>query len=209
MRILQWSASGGPGRLAELVAEAAGPGVVCVAFDGSGDGGPVPWAVLEPWTACRAVTVADVRSPLGSPGLEVALTCDLVIAREGVRLELPAGERAVPSGVVWAAGRAGRAALARVLLTDAPVEAPEALALGLVHRVVPPGADLPVDDGLSSAAATAARDLMRAHRRGAPGALELATFRLLFAIGDPAEGARAFLERRAPEFGGRRTRPGR
>ena len=38
--------------------------------------------------------------------------------------------------------------------------------------------------------------------RLAGGALEVATFRLLFAAGDPEEGARAFLERRAPRFGG-------
>jgi enoyl-CoA hydratase/carnithine racemase len=42
---------------------------------------------------------------------------------------------------------------------------------------------------------------MRASARGSAGlALELATFRLLFAAGDPEEGARAFLEKRDPRF---------
>ena len=44
---------------------------------------------------------------------------------------------------------------------------------------------------------------MRSRADGGAGrALELATFRLLFAAGDPEEGARAFLERRSPRFGG-------
>jgi enoyl-CoA hydratase/carnithine racemase len=54
---------------------------------------------------------------------------------------------------------------------------------------------------MSVASLTAARDLMRASARGSAGlALELASFRLLFAAGDPEEGARAFLEKRDPEF---------
>ena len=54
---------------------------------------------------------------------------------------------------------------------------------------------------MSVASLTAARDLLRASARGSAGlALELATFRLLFAAGDPEEGARAFLEKRDPKF---------
>ena len=42
---------------------------------------------------------------------------------------------------------------------------------------------------------------MRAAAHGSAGlALELASFRLLFAAGDPEEGARAFLDKREPEF---------
>jgi 1,4-dihydroxy-2-naphthoyl-CoA synthase len=42
---------------------------------------------------------------------------------------------------------------------------------------------------------------MRAAAHGSAGlALELASFRLLFAVGDPKEGARAFLEKRQPDF---------
>jgi enoyl-CoA hydratase/carnithine racemase len=80
----------------------------------------------------------------------------------------------------------------------------EAVRLGLAHQLVAADADLPLPDPASTAALTAARDLMRSRADGSAGrALELATFRLLFAAGDPEEGARAFLERRAPRFGGR------
>ena len=62
-------------------------------------------------------------------------------------------------------------------------------------------ASLPLPSNLSVAALTTARDLMRSAISGGPGlALELASFRLLFAAGEPAEGARAFLEKRRPDF---------
>ena len=71
----------------------------------------------------------------------------------------------------------------------------------LAHEVVDSADELPLPSPASLAAATAARDLMRSQAAGEPGrALELATFRLLFASGDPNEGARAFLERRNPTF---------
>ena len=59
------------------------------------------------------------------------------------------------------------------------------------------------DSQASAELQMAARDLMRCRAGGTAGrALELATFRLLFAAGDPVEGARAFLEKRPPRFSG-------
>jgi enoyl-CoA hydratase/carnithine racemase len=103
--------------------------------------------------------------------------------------------------VLWALGRAGRAAVARGLLDPTPIAAREAMGLGLAHGVVSPGESAGPGGGASMTALTTARDLMRA-RCGSrsSAALELAAFRLLFAAGDPIEGAGAFLERRDPVF---------
>lgn len=184
-------------QLAQWSDLAATPGLLHVAFDGL----PVPehlgWGSLEPWTRTRAVTIADVRSPLASAALECALCCDLVYFRTGS--EIVVDNTMVGPGLLWAAGRAGGGALARVLLDRQAVSADEAVALGLAHALLDVDEALPVGGDISVTAMTAARDLVRAEPRARP-ALELASFRLLFAVGDPGEGARSFFERRRPTF---------
>jgi enoyl-CoA hydratase/carnithine racemase len=176
---------------------AALPGVVYVVFDGPPVREELGWLKLERWTRSRAVTVADLRSNLGGAALDVALCADLVYVREGIELLLPASE---PSpGLLWALGRAGRAALSRGLLDESPISAGEAVRLGLAQGELGDGEEGFVPDGVSLVALTTARDLMRSSV-GARSTLERASFRLLFASGDPGEGARAFFERRPPDF---------
>jgi enoyl-CoA hydratase/carnithine racemase len=173
-----------------------------VEFAGSRPGEPLPWIDLDPWTRSRSVTVADVRGLLSPPALDVALCCDLVFVRAGAQVLLPGPVEAPSSGTVWALARAGHAALARGMLTGGAVSCDEAVRLGLARAVVADGRPLPLPDTCSLAALTTARDLMRSRATGGAGlALELASFRLLFASGDPAEGATAFLEHREPDFG--------
>ena len=131
------------------------------------------------------------------PALDIALCSDLVYLRRGVELSLAPGE--VSAGLVWALGRAGRAALARGLLDPTPLGADEAVRLGLAQRVLDDGESPMVSDAASVVALSTARDLMRSSV-GARSEIELASFRLLFASGDPGEGARAFFDRRSPEF---------
>jgi hypothetical protein len=189
-------------QLRELAIAARAPGILVVRFQNVPAGGAVSWTDLGPWTRSRAVTVADVAGGVGGPGLEVALCCDLVFVRDGASLVLPGVERPPAAGLLWALARAGSGALARALLDGGSIPALEAVRLGLAHQVVDADAALPLPDPASTAALTSTRDLMRSRAGGSAGrALELATFRLLFAAGDPAEGARAFLERRAPRFG--------
>ena len=198
MKIVEWQ----PEESAEAQLDywcklAKDPGVLHVRFGASGDGEGLAWKALEPWTRTRAVTVAEIGSNLWAPGLDVALCSDLVYLHRGVEILVGPGEPT--AGLLWALGRAGRAALARGLLDGAPVAGDEAVRLGLAQRVLRTGESPLVSQDASLAALTTARDLMRSSVSARP-ALELAAFKLLFSSGDPGEGARAFFERRAPEF---------
>jgi len=184
-------------QLAQWCGLAREPGVLVVVFDGGGAEEELPWSELEPWTRTRSVTVADVRSSLDRGALDVALCSDLLYLRPGVELATGSGEPS--AGLVWALGRAGRAALARGLLDPAPLGPADVVRLGLAQAVLDPGQDLPVSGRESLTALTTARDLLRTSP-SARSSLEMASFRLLFASGDPGEGARAFLDRRQPDF---------
>jgi enoyl-CoA hydratase/carnithine racemase len=143
------------------------------------------------------VTVAELRSSLCGAELAVALCADVVYLRRGVELQV---DEAVPQpGLVWALGRAGRAALSRGLLDATAIDGREAVRLGLAQRVLDGREPVPVPSGASPVARATARDIMRTDVNSRS-ALELASFRLLFASGDPKEGADAFLERRDPVF---------
>ena len=202
MRELIWNHDQEAGaQLTALVTEAREIGYLAVEYSPGGDGEPLPWSAVEPWTRSRAVTVADVSGVLASPALEVALCSDLVYLRPQAELRLAFGDGPPSDGVIWALGRAGRAALARGLLDGDDLAAADAVHLGIATGSVPADVPLPMPRSMSVASLTAARDLMRAGARGSAGlALELASFRLLFAAGDPEEGARAFLEKRDPDF---------
>lgn len=190
------------GQLRELCDRAVNLGVLIVEFAESRMGEPLSWSDLDPWTRSRAVTAADLRGPLAPPALDVALCCDLVYLRSGAQLLLPGPDEPPTGGTVWAMVRAGHAAVARGLLAGGTVAAEEAVRLGMAQAVLPDDSPIPLPEPCSLAALTTARDLMRSRASRGPGlALELASFRLLFASGDPAEGARAFLERRTPDFG--------
>jgi enoyl-CoA hydratase/carnithine racemase len=188
-------------QISALGAEASEIGYLVVEFPGGGEGDAPPWSALEPWTGSRAVTVAKVAGMLATPALDVALCSDLVYLRPQTVLHLASSTAPPSAGVIWALGRAGRAALARGLPDPAGVSASDAVSLGLASGVVESEGGLQLPSGISIASLTAARDLMRSRARGSAGlALELASFRLLFAAGDPEEGARAFLEKRNPNF---------
>jgi len=187
-----------PDQLKSWCDQGVAPGVLHVVFEGCGSEEVLSWKQLAPWTRTRVVTVAELRSSLCGAALAVALCSDLVYLRPSVELQL---DEARPSpGLVWALGRAGRSALSRGLLDAAPIGGSEAVRLGLAQRVLGGEEPVPVPEGASEVARTTARDMMRV-AVDARSAIELASFRLLFASGDPKEGADAFLERREPVYG--------
>lgn len=149
-------------------------------------------------------------------GCELAMACTLRIASETAIL----GQPEVKLGLI--PGFAGTQRLVRlvgkgrameIVLTGRNVEAAEALRIGLVDRVVPPGTLLEEARSLAGSLASSAPLAVQAAReaivRGAEMAfpeaafLEATLFGLTFATEDMREGTRAFLEKRKALFRGR------
>jgi enoyl-CoA hydratase/carnithine racemase len=162
----------------------------------------------------KPVIAAVNRFALGG-GCEVALACDFRFAAEDAEL----GLSEITLGIIPGAG--GTQRLPRVVgLTNARdliwtgrrVGAAEALAMGLVDRVVAPTEVYPaameqarrLADGPTVAYAAAKRALAASARPLAEGLeVEREAFVPLFATRDQEEGMLAFLEKREPRFEGR------
>jgi enoyl-CoA hydratase len=149
-------------------------------------------------------------------GCELAMACTLRLAAETARF----GQPEVKLGLI--PGFAGTQRLTRLvgrgraldlILTGRTIDAGEALAMGLVNRVVP-AADLMAEARalartFAASAPLAIRYALDAVNRGAwlPGAegalLEASLFGLAVATDDMREGTAAFLEKRKPSFKGK------
>jgi len=160
-------------------------------------------------------TIAAVSGYALGGGCELALACDLRIAGESARF----GQPEVGLGIIPAAGAtyrlprivgAGRAR--ELILTGRIVDAEEALAIGLVNRVVPD--DRVLDEARATAlliarkgplALRAAKLALAASAYGpdAGHVGERLAQAILFESSDKREGMTAFLEGRPPRFSGR------
>lgn len=168
------------------------------------------------WPRVRAIStpmVAGVSGLALGGGFELALTCDLIVASETASFGLPE----ILLGLIPGAGGTqrlarliGRRRASEVILTGRRIDADEALALGLVNRVVPVDAwratALDLAGQVAQRSRTAARLATRAVRASEQLPLDqgLDYERRLFeqarATADCAEGIAAFLERRRPVF---------
>ncbi len=157
--------------------------------------------------------IAAVNGACLGAGFELALACDLRVAAAGAVLGLPEVRVGVPS-VIQAAllpPLIGPGRAAEMLLLGTTISATQALAWGLVNRVVEPGAlHAAVDellDALSRCGPGAVRLqkelIIRWRETDLPSAVQAGVnaFATAYAGHEPREGAEAFLAKRPPRFG--------
>ena len=165
--------------------------------------------------AMRQPVVCALNGDAISAGLELALACDVRVAAEGATFALPeTGQGLLPmaGGTQRLPRLIGRGEALRLILLGEPIDADEALRIGLVSAVAPG------DKLFAKAEALALRIAERgpiavayakeAVRRGLDQPLDEALRYetdltiILQTTDDRAEGVRAFVEKREPKFRG-------
>jgi enoyl-CoA hydratase len=174
---------------------------------------------FDEWDVVAALpmpTIAAVRGYALGGGLELAMSCDMIVLGDDARL----GQPEIRIGVLPGSGgtqrltRAiGQARAMEMILTGRTIDAAEADRIGLVTRVVPAAETLAsaldlaaIVASMPPLAARAAREAIRQAAElplSAGLRLERQLLYLLFATEDRTEGMRAFLEKRPPVWRGR------
>jgi len=175
--------------------------------------GHATFAALE---ALPVPTLAAVNGYALGGGCELACACDWIYASERARFGQPEVNLGILPGFGGTARlnrRVGPGWARELVLTGVPIDADEALRIGLANRVFPPDELLPMALATGEtiaakgplAVAQAKRVLIEGQDAEArvAGALERTAFGLVFSTRDRAEGMAAFLEKRDPEFEGR------
>ena len=171
------------------------------------------------WRRLAAIKTPMVAAVCGyalGGGCELALACDMIVADDGATF----GQPEIGLGIIPGGG--GTQRLARVLgkqramdyvLTGRRFDAPTALEMGLVNRVVADGRWLQEAMALAKTVAEQPPIATRLAKQAVLAAEETALsaglenerrlFELAMATEDRVEGMRAFLEKRDPDFKGR------
>ena len=131
--------------------------------DGDGPMGPTRMLLDKP-------VIAAIAGHAVAGGLELALWCDLRVAEEDAVLGVFCRRFGVPlldGGTVRLPRLIGLGRALDLILTGRPVDAAEALAIGLVNRVVPPGEARGAAEALAAEIAAFPQTCLRADRRSA------------------------------------------
>lgn len=172
-------------------------------------------AVLRKLEKLGKPVIACIQGFALGGGCELAMACTLRLAADNARL----GQPEVKLGIVCGYGGTqrlprlvGRGAALKLLLTGAIIDAQEALRIGLVDEVVPAAQLMQRAETLAleiiANAPLSIAETLRAVDQGLDLPLdaaldrEAACFGHLFGTADKAEGAEAFLAKRAPTWKG-------
>jgi enoyl-CoA hydratase len=158
----------------------------------------------KPW-------IAAVHGLALGGGAELALACDMIIAGKQAQFGLPEVKRGLIAGAggcIRIAHNLPRALAIELVTTGARLSAERAVAFGMANRLVEPGeelsAALEIAAAIAENAPTAVRESVRLTRYAADHseddalALQQEAIAKVLASPDLAEGARAFVEKRAP-----------
>ena len=148
-------------------------------------------------------------------GLELALSCDLLVAAKGVKLGIPeagVGLFAAAGGLLRLPSRVGYGKAMEMAITAEPITAEEGFEYGLVARLTDKGEAVGVAMELAERVARNAPLAVAASKqliRATQGITEDEFWKLqgpmqqsVFASEDAKEGPRAFAEKRPPEWTG-------
>lgn len=174
----------------------------------TGFAGFVYAAKTKPW-------IASVQGAAYGGGTEIAIACDMIVAGEKASFGLPEVKR----GLIAGAGGAYRVTKVlprpiaiEMVVTGEPIGAQRAYDLGLVNHLVPSGeevaAALKLAETIGRNAPLSVRESLRLTRfaadRGEEECRKLQNEAVANVLASPdlAEGANAFIERRAPVWAG-------
>ncbi len=171
--------------------------------------------VMHALEALPVPVIALVNGYALGGGCELAMACDWIIASERAVFGQPEVNLGIPpgfGGTQRLTRLVGRARALELVTTARQVKAEEALAIGLVTRVVPAAelleAGFAVARTIAAKAPVAVRLAKQAVQRGQDLDLanacahETSLFALAFATADQQEGMRAFVEKRPASFSG-------
>ena len=161
-------------------------------------------------------TIAMMRGPAAGAGLSLAMACDLRVASDTARLGTAfarVGYSGDFGGSYYLTQLVGTAKARELYFTADLLDAPQALALGLVNRVVPDARLEEETMALASRLARGPRVALRYMKRNM-NAAESASLKEMLDLeawhhtrtgmtDDHREAARAFVEKREPQFKGR------
>ena len=170
---------------------------------------------FEALSSCTKPIIAMIHGFCMGGGMAVAACCDLRLADESAQFAIPAAKLGLGYSPRWVRpllALTKPASVKELLFTGRRFSSAEAISMGLVNRVYPAesleaetrrlAATIAENAPLTVSAAKLAIDELTRRPEGADTARLDAAVEACFNSADYAEGRRAFLEKRKPEFKG-------